>query len=322
MKIAVLFLISFLLSSSFGGCKTDVSSIGSNTTVNVKSNITQTKPKEDKETLKSDEGSKLNDNSKLTEDSKPKEILEPNKNSKTTEVTKIKANESFKFNNEGIPILMYHSVKYEKDNPVRIAEERFREQMKYLKDNGYTTLTLDEAYAFFQSNTPVPKKSVVLTFDDGYVDNFTTAYPILKEFGFKATIFVITNVIGKGEYLSEVQIKELDEHGLDIQSHTVNHENLSELSYDKQLATLKNSKEFLEKLLDKQIKYIAYPFGKYNKDTVKAVESAGYDLALTTAGKWSDKADGIYTLDRVYISGFHDMETFKNRISNPEYSIQ
>lgn len=225
-----------------------------------------------------------------------------------------------KYNNEGIPILMYHSVKYEKDNPVRISEDKFSEQMKYLKDNSYTTLTLDEAYEFFQNNVPIPKKSVVLTFDDGYVDNYTNAYPILKKYGFKATIFVITNVIGTGEYLTESQIIELDKNGIDIQSHTVNHENLSELSYDKQLATLKNSKEFLEKLLNKEIKYIAYPFGKYNKDTVRAAEATGYSLALTTAGKWSDKTDGIFTLDRVYISGFHNIDTFKTRISDPNYA--
>lgn len=226
-----------------------------------------------------------------------------------------------KHNNEGVPVIMYHSVKYEKDNPVRISKENFESQMKYLKDNGYTTLTLDELYDFLEKNVPIPKKSVVLTFDDGYKDNYENAYPILKKYGFKATIFVITNCIGTGEYLTSDELKELQQNGIDIESHTINHEALNEISYDKQLETLKGSKESLEKLLNKKVKYIAYPYGKYNENTIKAAKAAGYKLAVTTNGKWSDKSDGIYTLDRVFISGFHDTNTFKKRIGNPQYSL-
>lgn len=255
--------------------------------------------------------------------------------STNTTVTKIPENKStiktenkithnkkdLKYNDKGIPVIMYHSIKYEKNNPVRLSKDIFESEMKYLKDNKYTTLTLDELYTFFQNNTPVPKKSVVLTFDDGYKDNFETAYPILKKYGFKATVFVITNCIGTGEYLTLPQLKELDKNGFDVESHTANHETLSELSYDKQYDTVSNSKEKLEKLLNKKVKYIAYPCGKYNKNTINAVENAGYKLALTTDGRWSDKSDGIYTLDRVFISGFHNMDTFKERISNPNYSF-
>lgn len=226
-----------------------------------------------------------------------------------------------KYNDKGIPVIMYHSIKYEKDNPVRLSKELFESEMKYLKDNNYKTLTLDELYTFFENNTPVPKKSVVLTFDDGYKDNYETAYPILKKYGFKATVFVITNCIDTGEYLTSPQLKKLDKNGFDVESHTANHETLSELSYDKQYDTVSKSKEKLEKLLNKKVKYIAYPCGKYNNDTIKAVKNAGYKLAVSTDGKWSDKSDGIYTLDRVFISGFHSMDTFKERISNPNYDF-
>lgn len=286
MKKSKIFVIIFALLICFTGCKSTKVQLNENITTNVSSNTNNSKTSED--------------------DANKKNIVENN-----VEV---------KYNDAGIPILMYHSVKYEKGNPVRISEDRFREQMKYLKDNGYITLTLDEAYSFFINNTPVPKKSVVITFDDGYVDNYTSAYPILKEYGFKATVFVITNVIGTGEYLNMAQIKELNDYGIDIQSHTLNHENLSILSYDKQVETLRKSKEALENILGEPIEYIAYPFGKYNKDTVKAVEAVGYKLALTTAGKWSDKTDGIFTLDRVYISGFLDLEDYKIRISSPTYT--
>lgn len=225
-----------------------------------------------------------------------------------------------KYNNEGIPVLMYHSVKYEKDNPVRIPVEKFKEQMKYLKDNGYTTLSLDELYDFLENNKPIPKKSVVLTFDDGYKDNYESAYPILKEYGFKATIFMITSCIGTGEYLTAAQLKELQQNGIDIESHTVNHEKLNTLSYEKKLETLKKSKETLEKLLNKEVKYIAYPYGNYDDSVVRATKASGYKLAVTTKGTWSDKSDGILTLDRVHISGFSDLENFKLRISTPDYN--
>lgn len=132
---------------------------------------------------------------------------------------------------------------------------------------------------------------------------------------------MITDYIGTGEYLTEDQLKEMDKNGFDVQSHTADHSTLTELSYDKQYDTIAKSKERLEKLLNKKVKYIAYPCGKYNNDTVKAVENAGYKMAVSTDGKWSDKSDGIFTLDRVFISGFHNMNTFKERITNPNYDF-
>jgi peptidoglycan/xylan/chitin deacetylase (PgdA/CDA1 family) len=227
-----------------------------------------------------------------------------------------------KHNDKGIPVLMYHAIGYEKGNTVRVPKENFKNQMKYLKDNGYVTLTLDEAYDFFTKNKPVPEKSVVLTFDDGYVDNYVDALPILKEFGFKATIFVITGAVDKSKnYMNVEQLKEMEASGMNIQSHTVHHKNLKELSYEEQLETLKESKDFLEKTLNKRIKYFAYPYGEYSNESLKAVKEAGYTMAFTTAGRWSDKSDGILTLDRVFISGSANLDVFIDRISNPNYKI-
>lgn len=227
---------------------------------------------------------------------------------------------NLKYNNKGIPVLMYHSIAYEKGNELRIPKEKFREQMRFLKEKGYTTLTLDELYEFFVNNSPVPEKSVVLTFDDGYVDNYTNAYPILKEFGFNAVVFIITNNIDnlKG-YLTSDQIIELAKNGIEVQSHTVNHEKLSTLNYNKQLETLKNSKKFLENTLGRKISYIAYPYGNWNKNTIKAIKEADYKMAFTTSGTWSDKSDGIYTLDRVYISDNFDINEFHRRLTNRNY---
>lgn len=218
---------------------------------------------------------------------------------------------------KSVPVLMYHSISYQKDNPVRIPIKKFEEQLKYLKDNGYYTITLTDLYDYFMTDTPIPEKSVVLTFDDGYVDNYTAMLPALRKYNFKATIFVITSAIDKNaNYLTSKQLIEMEKYGVDIESHTVNHENLKDMPKDKQLETLVNSKKDLEKILNKQVNYFAYPYGGYSKTSIEAVREAGYKMAITTDGRWSSKSDGILSLHRVYISSFHDMAEFKRRLTN------
>jgi len=252
-------------------------------------------------------------------DETPK-ILEIENKIEDTEVVTSINKLNLKHNDKGIPVLMYHSIEYEKGNTARLPKEKFKEQMKYLKENNYTTLSLEEAYDFFISNKPIPEKAVVLTFDDGYVDNYVEAFPILKELEFKATFFVITDLVDKiPSYMNLVQLKELQASGMDIESHTVNHEHLNQLSYEKQVKTLKESKEFLEKSLNKKIQYFAYPYGEFTEETLVAVKETGYKMAFTTAGKWSDKTDGILTLDRVFISGAANLDVFIERITNANY---
>ncbi|EDU38069.1 polysaccharide deacetylase [Clostridium sporogenes ATCC 15579] len=225
------------------------------------------------------------------------------------------------YNNKSIPVLMYHSIDYEKGNELRLPKEQFKEQMKYLKDNGYTTLTLNELYNFLEKNKPIPGKSIVITLDDGYVDNYTNAYPILKELGLNATVFVVTSNIDKDKRtLTSKQIKEMDEAGIQIASHTYNHDKLDDLPYEKQLQTMKKSKDDLEKILNHKVDFIAYPYGKWNEESIKAAKDAGYKMAFTTQGGWSNKQDGIYTLNRVYISSLKGIDNFKDRITNPNYN--
>ncbi|AGK95298.1 polysaccharide deacetylase family protein [Clostridium pasteurianum] len=229
-------------------------------------------------------------------------------------------------NDKQIPVLMYHSIA---DNSmvtdtasksIILPPEAFKQQMQYLKDNGYTTLTLDELYNFLKNGKPVPEKSVVLTFDDAYEDNYTNAYPILKEFGFRATIFVITGGTDKiGAYLTSAQLKEMDANGIDIQSHTVNHEELDKLSLKEQQETLVQSKQFLEKLLNKKVDYIAYPYGKYNNFTEQAAQNAGYTMAFTINNGWANKDTNILFLNRVFVNALKGFDQFKERLTNPNY---
>ncbi len=264
-------------------------------------------------------GCRKNDNMDNTNKNKEQSQKQDN-NVKITDVRTF-TKEPLIYNNKSIPVLMYHSIDYEEGNELRVPKEQFKEQMKYLKDNGYTTLTLDELYNFLEKDKPVPEKSIVITLDDGYVDNYTNAYPILKELGFKATVFVITSNIDKDKRtLTSKQIKEMDGAGIQIASHTYNHDKLDDLTYEKQLQTMKKSKDDLEKILNHKVEFIAYPYGRWNDESIKAAKDAGYKMAVTTQGGWSNKEDGIYTLNRVYISSLKGMDNFKDRITNPNYN--
>jgi peptidoglycan/xylan/chitin deacetylase (PgdA/CDA1 family) len=182
--------------------------------------------------------------------------------------------------------------------------------MQYLKDHGYTPLSMDQLYSFLKEDGALPEKPVVLTFDDGYVGNYTYAFPILKEFGFKATIFMISDCIDLGPYMTSAQIKEMASYGIDIESHTTNHCDLSKMSLKAQTADLEKSKEKLEHLLNKPIDYLAYPYGKYNMNTRKAAAAAGYKLGFSIHGNLTDKKDNPYNLDRLYVSNNNSMADF------------
>lgn len=230
---------------------------------------------------------------------------------------------NIKYNDIEIPVLMYHSISENKNRLFIQSKQKFIRDMKYLVDNEFNTITMDELYDFIIYNKPVPKKPVLITFDDGYVDNYNIAYPILKEFNLKATIFVVTDFVDKGNnFLSIEQMKEMLQNGIDIQSHTKAHEKLNKLSYEDQFKTLKESKYFLEQKLNKKVRYIAYPYGKYNIDTLKAAKEAGYVMAFTTEGSWTSRNNGILTLNRVLVSGMGSLKTFDYKMNNPNYKFQ
>jgi peptidoglycan/xylan/chitin deacetylase (PgdA/CDA1 family) len=267
--------------------------------------------KEAEEKKKSDEEKKMQEQKKLEEQNS---ILEQKKKEELA-----KQEQAIKGigKSEKIPVLMYHSIDYEKGNELRIPKEKFREQMKYLKDSGFTPISLEELYSHMVLGAKLPVKPIVITFDDGYDDNYTNAYPVLKEFGFKAVVFMITSAMDTSQdYLSAQQIKEMDKDGVSVEGHTVNHPELDKLPYDEQVKELKESKASLEKVLGREVKYAAYPYGKFNTDTLKAVEELGYKMAFSTKSGLAQKSDGIYKLHRIYISDKYGMEKFKQLVNS------
>lgn len=209
-------------------------------------------------------------------------------------------------------ILMYHSVgePLGKKSLLNVSEGVFQRQMSFLHDDGYHVVSLLDLADLISHNKKVPFKTVVITFDDGFENNYTRAYPILKKYNFPATIFVITGYIGRQkemlghryEFLNKEMLLELSEGGLvTIGSHTKNHPYLSDCkNADEFYDEISGSKKYLEDILKKPVETFAYPVGGYNENVVKCVKDAGYRIAVTILPlDKPPKSFNIYGLKRI-----------------------
>lgn len=189
---------------------------------------------------------------------------------------------------ERINVLMYHHVQNLKDvksagdKNLTVDTEMFRKQMQYLKDKAYSVIGVEDLKNFLEKGIGLPAKSVLITADDAYDDNYLDMFPILKEFGFKATIFTPTGLVDNPRYLSWQKIEEMKNSGLIyFGNHTWSHHNSSgtiELQ-DKEIGLA--DKQLAEKNLD-NCKVFAYPYGKPSQNSEKALEQLGYKMAFTT----------------------------------------
>ena len=221
-------------------------------------------------------------------------------------------------NGTKVLVLNYHKIDHTFIS-LAVRPEDFDSQMKYLRDNGYHTISPDELYEALAGNGTLPENPVMITFDDGYEDNYTNAYPILKKYGFKATIFVVTGFLDKHKkgYLSWDEAREMNKNGINIESHTVNHRSMTDLTDDELRAELVDSKKKAEAELGHEVNYIAYPTGTYNLHIAQMVKEAGYKAAFTIKYGNVDKASNIYALERVPI--FHTEDTNKDFIERIRY---
>ena len=200
-----------------------------------------------------------------------------------------------------IPILMYHSISDDDpNNNLLVPPSMFEEQMAWLEANEFTAMDLDEALDAMETGK-VPKRPVVITFDDGYSDNYTNAFPSLKNHGLKATFFVITDGVDDGYYMSSDMLKEMQSDGMSIQNHTANHLELDKLSREDAYDTIKRGQDFLRNNIGSDANYLCYPVGKYNSETIEIEKELGIKAATTTQGGISSIGDGLYQLKRVRI---------------------
>lgn len=228
-------------------------------------------------------------------------------------------NHNLKDNTTGIPVLYYHSIQKSGSNELMMDPKLFRSHLQWLKNNNYVSLTMDELYSYLKFNTKIPENSVVITFDDGYLDNHTNAMPLLKEFGYDSTVFMVSSFTGNENFLTIDNLKELDKNNVFIESHSNTHPKLSELSFQEQKNELETSKNTLENYLCRKVEYIAYPYGSYNENTLKLSQDIGYKLGLSTDSGWANGSSPLYAVPRVYMSDFYDLDEFINRVTNPNY---
>ncbi|MEN8079062.1 polysaccharide deacetylase family protein [Clostridioides difficile] len=201
-----------------------------------------------------------------------------------------------------IPILMYHSISDEDpNNNLLVPPAMFEEQMAWLEENDFTAMSMDEVLEAMETGK-VPKRPIAITFDDGYSDNYTSAFPSLKDHGLKATFFVITDGVDDGYYMSSDMLKEMQGAGMSIENHTANHLELDKLSREDAYDSIKRGQDFLRNVIGSDGNYLCYPVGKYSDETIEIAKELGIKAATTTQGGISSINDGVYQLKRVRIS--------------------
>ncbi len=209
-----------------------------------------------------------------------------------------------------VPVLTYHHITQSTEASSLsvspgVSVENFRSQMRFLSRYNYNAISLAELVQAMEKKEKLPRNTAVITFDDGYEDNYTFAYPILKEYSLPATIFIIANFIDKEGYLTFRQIEEMASSGLiTIGSHTLTEAFLPGRSSRKLEREIGLSKAILESKFNKRIDFFCYPFGHFSPEIQEIVKKYGYKGACTTnRGKVQTYLnDDIYALKRIKVT--------------------
>lgn len=224
-----------------------------------------------------------------------------------------------------ILVLMYHKVNSDPASGglgLRVTGENFEQQMEQLKKLGYQSINPDELLDYLEGKGEMWPKAVLLTFDDGYLDNYTVARPILLKQDFRATFFLVSGRIGTintwdtarggviNQLMTQKNIETMLEEGFWVGSHTTTHSKLSNVPISQAREEILGSKAALEKLFNIKIKYFCYPYGSYNRQVVNLVRESGYRAGLTTAQGQVALGDNVFTLKRIRITGHYDLQQF------------
>jgi peptidoglycan/xylan/chitin deacetylase (PgdA/CDA1 family) len=223
----------------------------------------------------------------------------------------------------GATVLAYHIVESPHDPRMEVSREVFRQQMRYLAMTGYTVIPLRHLYEYAAGKrATLPKNAVVITIDDGWRSTYTEVFPEMKRRGFPFTVFIYPKIIGQTTYaMSWKQIKEMADAGVDVQSHTFSHGFLSrrrhadigDAAYGAWLEReLKESKRILEKETGREVRFLAYPYGDYDKKVRENVARAGYEAALTCEYGQVKRGSDPMRMKRVAIEKSMDFATFRH----------
>ena len=222
---------------------------------------------------------------------------------------------------EQVPVLCYHQIRNWRDKDSKAAKDyivpvaEFKAQMKMLSDSGYHTILPDELFSYLKYGTRLPSKPIMLTFDDTDLDQFTEAAPEMKKFGFKGVFFVMTVSLGRPNYMSRVQVKNLSDEGHVIGSHTWDHHNVKKYKGEDWVTQIEKPTKTLKEITGKEIKYFAYPFGLWNREAIPELKKRGFEGAFVLAEK-RDENDPLFTVRRIIASGYWSPKTLHNSLIN------
>lgn len=215
-----------------------------------------------------------------------------------------------KFDLLHVPILLYHHVD-DQTGPWHLSKLNFAQQVAYLSENGFHSVSMADYTTAFQEDGTLPEKSVILTFDDAYDDAYTNVFPVLKEYGLKGTFFIITGRVGQPGYLTWDQINEMFQAGMEFGGHTVNHPYLTKLVEADAFLEMMQSRLDLQMHLGVPVVTFAYPYNDHDPVLLKIAALAGYKSACIADLHTGDPEPDIYAIPRITISEGESMGVFQ-----------
>lgn len=222
-----------------------------------------------------------------------------------------------------VPILMYH---YLSDPPpgadairsdLSVSPVQFEAQLAYLREQGYQTISLQQLSYALSRNEPLPPQPIIITFDDGYRDHYTNAFPILKKYGFTATFFVFTQVIDEYnvDFLTWEMVKEMHQAGMEFGSHSYRHSDLTNRDVDFLVYEILGSKEAIEERIGEPVRFFCYPSGRYDDQTMRVVDSANFWGAVTTAWGADQSYADRFEISRIRMRGNDTVADFAYKLA-------
>ena len=222
-----------------------------------------------------------------------------------------------------VPILVYHNIGKEARGRLVLGVDAFTEQMKYLKANGFRVVSVAEFVEWLQLRRQLPRKTVVLTFDDGYRSFREHAYPVLKELRFTATLFVYTDYVGTGRNaLNWEDLKALTADGFDVQAHSKSHADLrrgdheSEAQYSRRMqAELIEPPRVLARGVGRPVSFLAYPYGRVDDAVLAKVKDHGYQAAFTVRRESNPAFVDVLRISRSQVYADMTLEQFAKNLN-------
>jgi len=220
-----------------------------------------------------------------------------------------------------VPILCYHRIRDWTASDSKTAKDyivpvnNFRDQIKYLADNGYHTIMPDQLYEYLLKGTPLPPRPIMISFDDSHEEQYIIGREELNKYGFKGVYFIMTVALNKPGYMTKEEVRQLADEGNIIGSHTWNHSNVKNYSAQDWVIQIDKPSQELEKITGRKIEYFAYPFGLWNKEAIEQLKQHHFKAAFQLSAK-RDENDPLFTIRRMIVPGAWSTNTLQKWMNN------